>query len=268
MPIPQKTIDKQVIASAREMDEKEQDYCVSSQGEIYFFLNAIMQEKLLISLHLAHSCCSIILSSILAIDLQKRQLIIDYGANEELNRIVLKRGHVRCTTNHNQIQIEFECNNLQHIQFEGHDAFRVDIPESLRRLQRRSFYRIATSITNPAICVISSLQSQAVATYHLLDISCSGMALIDQSGMDTSLAVGMTYQHCRIDLPGDEELFASIETAIRIISISSVVLDNGNTCLRISCEFLDLPEKSRGLIQRYIMRLEQHARKFDDRFNF
>lgn len=265
------TASERTITSDRklDLDIKEQDYYVYSQREIYFFLDGIMQEKSLISLHLGRSSRSIILSSILAIDLQKKQLIIDYGVNEALNRIVLKRGRVRCTTNHNRVGIEFECSNLRQIQFEGRTAFSADIPESLRRLQRRNFYRMITPIATPAICVMYLLESQeSPVTYNLLDISCGGMALVDQPGTETALEVGEVYPNCRVDLPGDEELFGSIETAIRVVHVGSVILDNGHVCPRISCEFLDLPEKVQVLIQRYIVKLEQQARKFDTRFDF
>jgi len=259
------TVSGQPVSQERAADVKEQDFSVSSQTEIYFFLNGIMQEKSLISLHLSRSSHSIILSSILAIDSRKQQLILDYGINETLNQIALKRDSLRCVTSHNRIRIEFDCNNLQRIQFEGRRAFSADIPESLRRLQRRNFYRITTPITNPAICVIPSLQPHAEvpAVYNLLDISCGGIALIDQPGTDTLLEAGMVLESCRIDLPGNDELFGSIETTIRVAYVGSVILNNGHTCPRIGCEFTGLSEKSRLLIQRYISKLEQQVRKLE-----
>lgn len=259
------TASRQTASSAKAGDMKELDYSVHSQAEICFFLNGVMQEKSLISLHLSTSSHSIILSSILAIDLEKKLLILDYGINETLNQIALKRGSLRCTTSHNRIRIEFDCNNLQHIRFEGRHAFSADIPESLKRLQRRNFYRVITPITNPAVCVVPSLGSHEAepVAYNLLDISCGGMALIDQPDTDTLLQAGMVLEHCRVDLPGNDDLFGSIETTIRIAYVGTVILNNGNTCPRIGCEFIDLPEKSRILVQRYIAKVEQQARKLE-----
>lgn len=258
------TFPEQTI-SANTGDAKEPDYSVNSQAEIYFFLNGIMQEKSLISLHFARDSHSAILSSILAIDSQKKRLIMDYGINETLNQIALKRGSVRCITSHKRIKIEFDCNNLQRIQFEGRRAFDADVPELLKRLQRRNFYRITTSITNPAVCTIPALRAHEEVSVicNLLDISCGGMALTDQPDTDSPLKTGMILEHCRIDLPGDEDLFGSIETTIQIAYVSTVILNNGNTCPRIGCKFIDLSEKSRILIQRYIAKLEQQARKLE-----
>lgn len=269
MAILQTTLE-QPTSPGRVGDIKEQDYSVHSPTEIYFFLNGVMQEKSLISLHLSRDSRSIILSSILAINPQKKQLIMDYGVNEALNQIALKRDSLRCVTSHNRIRIEFNCNNLRRIQFEGRYAFSADMPESLKRIQRRNFYRIATPITNPAICIVPSLQphEEISTVYNLLDISCGGMALIDQPGADTLLKVGMVLESCRIDLPGNNELFGSIEVTIRIVYIGSVILNNSCTYPRIGCEFIGLSEKSRLLIQRYITKLEQQARKLETESSF
>lgn len=247
-------------------DTNESDYIVHSLTEVCFFLNGIMQEKSLISLHLARNSHSAILSSILAVDLQKKLLVLDYGINETLNQMALKSGMLRCVTSHNRIRIEFDCNNLQHIRFEGRNAFSADLPTSLKRLQRRNFYRIATPVANPATCVIPPLRQheEVPLTLNLLDISCGGMALIDRPDTDAPLEAGMTLEHCRIELPE----FDTIETTVRIVNISTAILSNGNTCPRIGCEFVNLSEKSGTLIQRYITRLEQQARKFDTKSHF
>lgn len=239
------------------------DYSVNSLAEICFYLNGIMQEKSLISLQLTRDSHSIILSSILVVDPQKKLLVLDYGINETLNQMALKRGMLRCTTSHNRIRIEFDCDNLQHIHYEGRNAFSATIPETLRRVQRRNFYRVATPLVNPAVCVISLPGRDEEIPYilNLLDISCGGMALIDQPGAEIPLKPGMHLEYCLVNLPG----FGVIEAAIQIIYVNTTILSNGDVCPRIGCEFIKPAEKSGTLIQRYIARLEQQARKFDAR---
>ena len=245
---------------------RELDYSVNSLAEILFFLNGIMREKSLISLQIAKNTHTTILSSILAVDLQKKLLVLDYGINETLNQMALKTGRVQCITSHNRVRIEFDCDNLQHIWFEGRSAFSADFPVSLKRLQRRNFYRIATPVANPATCVIPPLKQceEVPLTLNLLDISRGGMALIDRPHADAPLEAGMTLENCRIELPE----FDTVETTVRIVSISTAILSNGNTCSRIGCEFVNLSEKSGTLIQRYIIWLEQQARKFDTKLHF
>ena len=247
-------------------ETKEPDYNIYSSTEICFYLNGIMQERSLISLCFIRNSSSVILSSMLAVDLEKKLLILDYGINETLNQMALKSGVLHCITSHNRIRIEFDCNNLQYIRFDDRNAFSADIPVSLKRLQRRNFYRIATPVANPATCTIPLLKQyeETFLILNLLDISRGGMALVDRPNTDISLEVGITLEQCQIELPG----FDIIETTIRTVNISTAVLSNGSTCPRIGCEFVNLPEKSGVLIQRYIIWLEQQARKFDTKLHF
>lgn len=224
-----------------------------------------MQEKSLISLQLAQDSHPIILSTILAIDPQNGLLVLDYGINETFNQMALKHGKLRCITSHNRIRIEFDCNNLQHIHHEGRNAFSTDIPGTIKRVQRRDFYRIATPLANSAVCVISLPQRNEETPYilNLLDISCGGMALVDQPGAEMRLKSGMLLDHCLVNLPA----LGTIEATIRVVHVNTTIFSNGDVCPRVSCEFTELTEKSRTLIQRYITKLEQQARKFDTKLH-
>lgn len=250
--------------STLESDQEEEAFSIASPVEIQFILNAIMQEKSAITLHLERSK-QFILSSILAVDPAKKMLIMDYGADEILNQLAQRVGSLRCVTTQNRIRIEFNCTNLTLVQFEGRSAFRADIPASLLRIQRRNFYRIMTPITHSATCSIPLPQKKGkeTALFNLSDISCGGIALID-SQAELKLTPGTVFENCQIDMPQ----FGMIVATIQIRSIYTTVLKNGDTSQRAGCEFIDLPEKSRALIQRYITRLEQQMRQFtrDDEF--
>lgn len=259
-------INSKTIAPASESGhEDDQDFSIIAPTEILFILNAVREEKSLAGLYLVSNNRTI-LSSILDIDPEKKILIFDYGSDEPLNQLALRTGTLQCITTQNRIRIEFDCNNLQRIRFEDREAFSADFPVSLRRLQRRNFYRIATPVANPAVCSIPPPQQpeETSITFNLLDISCGGMALIGQPDADISLDIGMILGHCRIDLPE----FGTIETTLWIRDTGTVILKNGLSCPRISCEFMELSEKSRALIQRYIIRLEQQERKLSSKMHF
>jgi c-di-GMP-binding flagellar brake protein YcgR len=243
----------------RSQSRDDQNFSITSPVEVLFVLNAVMEEKSLITLYLERSNC-FILSSILAVDPQKKTFVLDYGIDESLNQLAQKRGNLLCVTTQNRIKIEFVCNSLQKIQFEGGNAFRAAIPTSLKRIQRRNFYRILTPVATPATCSIPLSQSnkEEPAIFNLLDISCGGMALIDQHP-DINLEPGTIFEHCQLDLPE----FGIIETTIQVRNTCTMMLKNGLSCQRAGCEFIGLSGKSRALIQRYLIRLEQQERKFN-----
>ncbi len=64
--------------------EKDESFRVYSEIDILFILRAIMQANSLITLYLGLGN-NFILTSILTIDADKKEMIIDYGANEKIS---------------------------------------------------------------------------------------------------------------------------------------------------------------------------------------
>lgn len=251
--------------SASSQTDQEKDFTTTSQVEILFILNDILKEKSLLTLIFERDG-QFILSSILAIGTQRNELVLDCGIDSLLNQLAVKCGNLIGVTTQKRIKIEFNCCNFQLIQFEGRDAFRVDLPASLKRIQRRNFYRIATPILNPATCSIplSGKNGKESTVFPLSEISCGGMSLQIDQHPEIHFDLGAIIEHCQIDLPA----FGMIETAIQVKNVYSTTLDNGLSCRRAGCEFVGLPEKSRAFIQRYISKLEQQARKFQNDDDF
>lgn len=239
-------------------DNLQENFGVTSPIEIQFILKAIQQEKSLLSLFPERSN-QFVLSSILAIESEKNLLVIDIGNDETKNELVLKANTVTCVTTQNRIKIEFRCEKPQRIQFDGRPAFATSIPTSLLRFQRRNFYRIMTPVSNPATCLIpmpTDNGQQDDAVFNLFDISCGGMALIDQH-FALDLEPGKVFAGCQVRLSEEDEVI--VTAAIR--NSYSMTLKNGLSCQRAGCEFMGLLENSRMLIQRYIIRLEQQERQ-------
>ena len=240
-------------------DDLRENFGVNSPIEIQFILKAIQQEKSLLSLFPERSS-QFLLSSILAIEPARNLLLIDPGNDPAINERVLKANIVTCVSMQNRVKIEFCCEKLQLVEFEGRPTFAARIPSSLLRFQRRNFYRIMTPVSNPATCLFSMLvnhDQRSEAIFNLLDISCGGMALIDQHHA-LDLEPGKIFAECQLNFPGAGEVV--VTAAVR--NSCSMTLKNGLSCQRVGCEFINLPEDSRILIQRYIIRLEQQERQF------
>ncbi len=247
------------MSNSHSADDLQENFGVTSPIEIQFILKAIQQEKSLLSLFPERSS-QFMLSSILAIESEKNLLVMDIGNDEAMNESVLKANAITCVTTQNRVKIEFSCGKLQRILFEGRPAFATRIPPSLLRFQRRNFYRIMTPVSSPATCLFPMLTDngqQNDAVFNLFDISCGGMALIDQH-YALDLEPGKVFAGCQVKLPEAGEVIVTV--AIR--NSYAMTLKNGLTCQRAGCEFIGLSEDSRTLIQRYIIRLEQQERQF------
>ncbi|SEN22007.1 flagellar brake protein [Nitrosomonas marina] len=226
---------------------------VNSKVDILHILQEIMQKNTLVTLYFDQSN-RFILTSILFINGQTNEILIDSGSDTKFNQVALESEHLIFITSLDKIKIEFVCNQISMSQFDGRDVFQVNFPESLIRMQRRNYYRIITSIIKPLKCIIP-IHTEAgsfKAEITMVDLSCGGIGVIDHHPM-INFEPGMIYHNCRINLPGYGDIFAGLE----VRSTYEITLRNGQICKRAGCHFIDLPNEMETMIQRYVTKQEQ-----------
>ena len=233
--------------------EKNESFRVYSKIDILFILRAIMSANSLITLYLNNSN-TFILTAILTIDIDKKEIIIDYGVNEKISQKALYSKELIFVTTQNKVKIEFLCTQIKKTKFKNRDAFSVNIPEFLLRIQRRNNFRISTPTTKPLKCIIPILvEKKSTRTeITLLDISCGGISVIDHhNAIDPE--PGTIYTNCQVALPQIGSIIITIEVKYTYV----MKLSGSNACQRIGCEFIDLSEKTKAMVQRYIIKQEQ-----------
>ncbi|TXI16553.1 MAG: flagellar brake protein [Nitrosomonas sp.] len=246
-----------MLEPARLADDE--NFRVYSDIDILFILRKIMQSKSLATLYFGHGN-NFILTTILAINANEKELVLDYGANVKTSQQALQSKELMFITTQNKIKIEFSCINIRKIEFEGKDAFSVNLPEYLLRIQRRDSFRIPTPIVKPLKCIIPiQIDDRFINTeITLLDISCGGMGAIDQN-TSINFEPGIIYENCQISLPE----IGIVNTTIKVKNTYPIQSQNGILYYRIGCQFIDLPIKTEAMIQRYIVKQEQ-IRKIKD----
>jgi len=215
---------------------------------------------MLTALHFDHNN-DFILTSILAIDTELRQMVVDFGEIEKFNRVALHVNKVTLVTSQDQSKIQFTCTAIKKIKFEKRNAFSIDLPESLLRIKKRQYYHITKSTPKLLKCIIplpneqnSDITGITGITVH--DISCGGITLTEQDSL-VNLKCGTTYKNCRITLPG----IGVLNIAIRVKNTYKVTLENGLNCKHAGCEFINLPQEMLEMIRQYISRLKQEEIK-------
>ena len=229
------------------------DYEVQSRREIVVLLRQIGEKKQLIRMKIKGEA-DVCVTSILDVDPDEGVFVLDRSINREQNdRIVSARG-VMCETFLDKIRILFSVSGVQDADFKGSGALVAAIPESLIRLQRREFYRMPTPLTNPVpVLVPMPLDlGGGNATLPLADISCGGVALLDNKMMLNS-TIGQTFTNCRIDLPE----IGQVTTSLQVRNALDLTMLNNKTSRRIGCMFVDISRGNMAAVQRYITRLER-----------
>ena len=195
-----------------------------------------------------------ILTSIIEVRPEQDEVVIEFGADAAANQRALQAGKITFVAAHERIKIQFVAETLRQSRFDGRDVFSMEIPATLLRLQRREYFRIATPLTKPLLCIIPP-QAKPVGVpsqVTIVDISCGGIAVID-STESAGIETGASFRGCRILLPALGEVAANIV----VRSTFEVTYRNGVKHRRAGCEFTDMRERERALIQRYISRLER-----------
>ena len=241
-------------------DEKNEKFRIRSEIDILFILRGIMQADSLITLYPDYES-DFILTSILAINSDRKEMVIDYGINEKHCQKALNSKELVFVTTQNRVKIEFVCNQIKKIYFNNKDAFLVNIPETLLRIQRRNHFRITTPIIKPLKCAIpipGKNSTTSKAEVALLDISCGGTAVIDQHPI-INFDPGIIYDNCQITLPE----IGTINVTIQVKNTYEITLRNGQNCMRAGCQFINLAANMETMIQRYIIKQEQIRKALD-----
>ena len=236
-----------------ELTSKQDDtrYLLRSAQEILRVLRGLANRNELVSAFF-NGGNELLLTSILAVDTDKRCLILDYGSNQDLNARILKAEKIILVTSLDGVKVQFISNRFDNVQFQGRDAFRSAIPAEVLHMQQREYYRLTTPIFNPLKCVVPMGEGNT-AELALADIGAGGIGLMLGVPPGVQLQAGDTYPGCRIALPE----IGTVEVTLRVQSVFEITLKNGSKSMRAGCQFVDLRPAMQSQIQRYIIKLER-----------
>lgn len=237
-------------------DEIQDDspYRVHSRREINSLLTSMMESNQLLSLLIKGGSESVI-TSILDIDTDDGTMIIDAAPSAMLNENIVSSNRIGFEALYNSIRITFNVDSASKCEYQNRPALKVDIPESLVRLQRREYFRIATPIAKPLRCTFRITQADGsfITIITLLNnISAGGVGITDEKKILPS-AIGAIYEDCQLELA--DNTLVSVKLQIR--DCKEFKMTNGKVVNRFGCEFIDIPRAVLAAIQRYITKLER-----------
>ena len=229
------------------------EYLLHSPREILAVLGQVGSQGDLVTVYF-NSGKDFLLTTLLEVN--EKEILLDRGSNEEMNRRALEAGKIFCITRHDKVKLQFILTGLRETQHQNRQVFVATIPETLLRLQRREYFRLNAPIARPLIChvpVVMTDGSVEVYDHHVIDISLGGLSLHMN---DVPFEAAQEWHDCTIDLPQIGVLVATL----RIVNFYEITLRNGQRSQRAGCQFVDLPTTSQNLIQRYIVRMERERK--------
>jgi len=233
-------------------------YLLYSKSEILAVFRSLIQKGSLITVHFDQGR-AFLLTSMLTLTADNTQFILDIGSNDEMNRKALLAKILIFTTVLDKVKIQFKLNILSATQYDGRSAFLGSIPETLLRLQRREYFRLATPIANRINLIATTRPSDGVPLtieVPLLDISGGGVGLMATPELTPFFNKGDTLDDCKIILADEGLLVATLY----VRNMFDVTTRSGAQYVRVGCEFVDLPSPRLSMVQRYITRIERERK--------
>ncbi|HMU65361.1 MAG TPA: flagellar brake protein [Nitrosomonas sp.] len=236
-----------------------QDYLIDSQNEVTHILRTFLEQQTKVLLYLIGENISPVPTTVLNINPSQDELIVGYYPEAYFNQRAQLAERLVCVATHNGIRVEFESFSIGKTWFDGGAAYRLDFPKVISRVQRREYFRMSPLMKQQPKCAILDKDQQVIG-FTILDISCGGMSIKHDRPNIKNFEVGEIYPDCSIELASP---IGVIKTPIRIRNISEMPSKSNQIYTRYGCEFIDLPSKTRMMIQRYIIKLEQDSRSKD-----
>jgi c-di-GMP-binding flagellar brake protein YcgR len=225
---------------------------VHSHVEILGLLRDIANKRALLTIHFNEGA-EFIVTSLLAVNPDFEEVVIDCGADRRANAHLLEASRLTVVTFLDHIKIQFVTGRAQETTYQGHPAFRIRVPESMLRLQRRNYYRVKVPLGRPVLCRVPRADHPGRhLDLKVLDISVGGIALLTvPETFDRE--VGQLVEECRVTLPEHGDFHVSLEVR------NSEMLAEGpkQNLKRLGCQFIALPGTVTGQIQRYILQIER-----------
>lgn len=230
-------------------------YQVVSRREIIALLRNLSNSNQLVRMQVDNGS-EAIMTSVLGVEEDSNLIVIDCARSAMANQKIAAGRRFSFETSLESIRILFSAEKVELCEYDGREAFMLAIPQSVVRLQRREYYRVATPVVNPVRCTIRIQNEEdkpaQVLSLPLQNVSGGGIAIVDENKVldDT---IGRIYKDCKIDLPGGTLVIATLE----VRNSHEIKLSNGKTIRRIGCLFVDLPSAMLSAVQRYITKLER-----------
>jgi c-di-GMP-binding flagellar brake protein YcgR len=240
--------DKPPVAASS--DEK---FLIRNRDEILLILTGFSLSRDTVSILFSEGH-DILLSEVVAVVPENNALFLDPNSNADFNKQLLGALRLSFVVEQDGVTVRWSAPQAFADQYEGRPVFRVTIPETLRRIQRREFFRVATPGNHPILCSVPSPNNPpAFVNLPLVDISMEGIGVILPAAEVTAFEKGAELLNCTIDF-GEA---GSVAVNLRVRNIWTVALKNGKSNTHAGLGFVGLPSRTQSIIQHYVTHLDR-----------
>ncbi|OIR17792.1 flagellar brake protein YcgR [mine drainage metagenome] len=236
--------------------EDEEPFVVHNIKEVIQILTDLAKQRTMLKVSF-NAGSDVYLTTVIKVDVENQAVYLDVGQDEIFNSRLLASRYV-LFSKESGIRIRWASDSISMVTLADGPAIKIAIPESLVRLQRRDFFRLATPAANPVICQIPVIDETYPAFNRTLelvlaDIGLGGVGLVAYDPLDSALVVGASFNECQIDLPD----VGIVSLTLQVRSVIPSPVKDGMTKYRIGLLYVKPTPRVEALVHRYTFNLER-----------
>lgn len=235
-------------------NDEDLEFRIESKAEMLSILQGIVDHGTHVALYYGREQ-NFILTILLGVN--ENGMWLDVGPFPPDNKQLLLSDRVIFVSAHRHVKIQFVAYDARSELFENNEAFYLELPDYLLRIQRRDFFRIDVPSSPPVKCIIPVMPENpgdpvTMREALVMDISGGGIGLLCDKNEDILLP-GKILPDCRVSIPH----VGSLSVTIEVRNILSFTTHNNVVHKRAGCRFVHLDNQASILLQGYIIHLQR-----------
>jgi c-di-GMP-binding flagellar brake protein YcgR len=230
--------------------ELEDRYLLKGTIEVLSVLNNLIRRRENVTVYFDQGR-DFILTTLL--EARASRLVFDLGSDERTNQRLQQSMTCRFVSLLDGIRIQFSASTPVRFSWDGMDAFCVQAPDEIMRLQRRETFRLTLPVGKPVNAHVLLPMVESVAEYPIHDLSVGGLAFTTIS--EPSCSVG---DEAMLSFNLSKNVCIQSEVVIRHITPFTTSSDLKK--YRVGVSFTDLRPMFAKTIQVYLAETEAKRR--------
>lgn len=229
---------------------EDSDFAIHNRKEIIFILEDLAKHRPALNLD-AHNGTSL-LTAVLQVNSEKSCVYLDVSGDSRINAKVIESDLITFSTQ-TGVRVRWHAEGIELVTLSDGDAFKIELPEVIERIQRREYFRLNTPQGSKAlICKIPLSETETIAV-TIVDMSVGGIGLSLRGKVPENFSQGAILQGCSIEFP----VVGVVPLNLKVCGVfGSNKTRSGEEIHHVGMEFVNLSRGAGNVVQRYMIQLE------------
>jgi len=229
---------------------EDSDFAISNRKEIIFILEDLAKHRPALSLDARNG--TTLLTAVLGVDADDDCVYLDVSGDNRVNEKVVDSNNLIFSTQ-TGVRVRWNVDSIELVALTDGEAFSIEIPSVLERIQRREYFRLSTPQGSRALICKVKLNEDEIIELPVTDMSVGGIGLSIKGALPPEFSQGAILQGCSIEFP----VIGVVPLNLKICAIfGSNKTKSGEEVRHIGIEFDSLSRGAGNVVQRFMIQLE------------